>query len=365
MIDPEIIQYIRRHIGRHHKEQIRQGLLTAGVPPKAVEQAFREEAATRQAPPAPKPVKKGRGWKITLAVTAVLLVIGFFAARAVNRMIRSPDFQAKLRQMAGAAQPSPAGRRAARTAAVPAGGGFQTYITLAWKASNRGDHKAGIRLATLALNEPVPKPQAEQAKKAALGLRAYCREKSGGHAGALADYRALAELDPSDADARYGLARVYLSMKDYAKALAEARRMSALDPKRPEGHAIEAAAHANTGGSEEAIGKYTLAIHLGKKGGLAAKEPAQLGNWHFNRGVLLANSRKRGQALQDISRAVELAPDEAYYRTVRAKLYEAAGKAAQASMDREAAGRLGAKSKDAGRPAELSLGLTLPTLERR
>ncbi|MFH1726209.1 MAG: tetratricopeptide repeat protein [Elusimicrobiota bacterium] len=367
MIYREILEYVQRHYGRFSEEQIRGALLKAGVPRKGIDQALREAGAARRPPAPPEPAKRGGPVKWVLPACALLLLGGgFFAVRHLGGLLESPEFQARLKSLAGGPQAG-AGKRvpgARQETTAPAGGNFQTYITLAWKAHNRGDTGEAVRFATQALQEPVPEANASDAKKAALGIRARSYELSKRYEEALADYRALAGLDPKATDGHYGIARIYLAMKDYSRAATEAGKMIAAAPDHAEGHALQAAAYSNMARPKRAIEKFSKAILLAEREGLDKKQPAQLANWHFNRGVLEVNRGRVSKGMRDVSRAVELAPKEAYYRTVRARLYESTGKRLKAREDHEAARGLDPGPGSRASEPDLGLGPTLPALGR-
>lgn len=357
MVDPDIVEYVRRHSGKFTPEQIRGGLTNAGVPPAAIDEAFRLAAARPLIPDAPKPSRKGRKIVIGLLIGGAILVAGgVMAVRFVRDLLQSPEFLAKLREMQGIeAGRRPGGSPGGR---VAAGGGFQTYITLALRAYNKGDKEEAVRLATQAMNEDVPESHAAAAKKGSLAIRAHCYEQLGRHAEALADYTAMLELDPKDSDGHYGRGRVYAAMKDYPRALAEAAKMIALAPQRPEGYAIEAGAYASTGKPKKAVAKYSEAIRLEEKAAAKKKEKKQLAGWYFNRGVMLANSGERAKALSDMARAAELDPKEPHFRKALARMYAAAGKSGKAEAESAEALRLEAEGDDGA----LRLGPSLPSL---
>ncbi|WP_231647215.1 tetratricopeptide repeat protein [Planomonospora sphaerica] len=206
--------------------------------------------------------------------------------------------------------------------------------------------------------------------------RAEIRFSTGDHAGALADLDHALELDPEFVDALANRAGLLVALGEYGRARADAEAGLALDPDNPyllcalgqvemaEGRhaparaafdrALErspglSAAWANrgvlafeTGDPEGAVADFTRALEPGA-------DPALL----FNRALALRAAGREREAAADLTKALELAPDDEDVRRELAGLGGATGAAGDSGgvPDRGSPGESGG-APDRGSPGE-------------
>jgi len=364
-VDPQLVEYVARYLGKFSDEQIRGRLLQDGIPPLAVDLAF-QTARCQKAVPPPPPPPPGRTLKRVLPILGTVLVIGgCIAVNAVIRKVRSPEFERFLASLQGGgiqrksgADPERQELAAKAEDAFRKASAFQTYASLALRNHQLGQHAEAVNNATAALEAWDPATMSPDNKKAMLGLRAQAHEKLGQENEALADYSAIGDLSPKEPDAILHRCQVFMNRRDFPAVEMEAQRLIDNLPERPEGWSIKAGALANMGRTDEAEKAYTEAIIRWEKA--EKKEPEQLANLYFNRGVIRANAQRKREAIDDIDRAVRLNPEQQYYYEVRARLRTALGDIQGAQADSERALTMGPGAMPDSGLGELNLGPTLP-----
>jgi tetratricopeptide (TPR) repeat protein len=380
MVRPEVVDYLKAHSGRFSDVALRQRLIHDGVPASEVDRAFAIISLTQARPltitdrgrsakesPLPQqratpqaPIKKGASIlkRIFVFALSTAILSALFNAPSLLKKLGTPEFQQKmaalLGQQASEQRPDPA-QAQAYAQKKKSSENFQTRAQMAYRSLTRGDNAGAARFASEALAGYDAKLHGEDNKKAVLGMRARAYELSGQTEDALNDYQRLANMDPQAMEPLAGRARIFTAGGDFPAAAQEAARMILAAPKRPEGYAAAAEAASRQRDAGEARKRFTQAIRAAEASGWRQSKPQYLGNFYFNRGALYANIRDLRQAVKDISRAIALDPDQKQYFEVRAKLYRAMGKEAQAQLDQQSA-----RNAVASTGPDLALGANLP-----
>ena len=387
-IRPEIIRYLRTHVGNYTDEALRERLLADGVSGEEVDGAFAIVNLTRPGAdtPLPAPVmvqqspllrraqssaasRRQVGWGKRLVVfgAGFLLLGGVIAAEMALKKFRSPDTQkwlAGLQEQADALSGEPmrdalASKRSSGVRTSPASDAFMTYAQLSYGSLSGKKYSDAVRYADMALESWSEELHGKANRKSLMAIRARAYEMTGQNARALEQYEDMARIDPTDADAYNGRGRIYLNADDFASAVREAKRAVSAAPQRPEGYAIAAAAYSRLGSNERALQNFSKAIDRIPASD-DGRQVEMLANLHYNRGVILANRKRYALAIKDIDRAVALSPQTGPYYRARAQVYRAMGKKALAALDDRRADEIASLGEDTG--PKLGLGPTLPGL---
>ncbi len=167
--------------------------------------------------------------------------------------------------------------------------------------------------------------------------------------GLKADARVVAR--PEDPQGYLERARSALRRQEPKKALADARRARALDPKNLEAYMLEGNALRHLGRSAEAVAVYRLGL---------VHAPRQPELW-FNVGTALADQRKFAESLKAYDRAISLSTQEAVFFLNRGYTLLELGRPADAAKDLRKALQLNPSNSR----ALAVLGTTLFKLGRR
>jgi tetratricopeptide (TPR) repeat protein len=143
---------------------------------------------------------------------------------------------------------------------------------------------------------------------------------------ALANYRRALQLDPDDVDALAGMARCFDDAGEHERAIRFLTRAIKRAPKKARLRAERAYALEALGREDEALADFDAAIAL---------EP-EVAEFHQGRGRCLPAER-RAEALAELTRAIELDPDDAGYWTSRSFARFDAGALDDALADAERA----------------------------
>ncbi len=125
---------------------------------------------------------------------------------------------------------------------------------------------------------------------------AVAQQRSGDQFAAVAQLRRAAELDSSNDEYAYQLGRAYLQLSEWS-----VDRIKAVDPKSARLYQV-------LGESYGAQGKTDLAIEAFTKAAAAAP---QLSGTHLALAMIYAQSGRNDEALREIDREIELAPESA------------------------------------------------------
>ncbi|MFH2203069.1 MAG: hypothetical protein ABIJ96_08150 [Elusimicrobiota bacterium] len=380
-VRPEIVSYLRLHSGKFADDALRIRLIKDGVSAQEVDDAFaiinltraRPHTADQELLPLPRPAattapaRSSRNKYLVFAAGAVFFgaVIG---AELLLRKINAPESRqwlAAMKQQAAALTGQPAGpaggaQQPAEMRDALANDPFISYAQLAYRSLTGKKYTDAVSYSDMALKSWADKLHGKENKKAILGIRARAHELAGESALALDDYQAVADLDPQDVEPLLGRGRIMLA-KNYSKsAVNEAQKIVELDPKRPEGHALAAAAHLQLGQKRHALQSFSLALRAHGAAEAPGEKAELVANLLYNRAVLLANDRKLRLALKDLGQAIAHSPKTGPYYRARAQVYRALGENQQADADEQKAAALGPDDKPPG--PSLGLGPTLPAL---
>ena len=162
---------------------------------------------------------------------------------------------------------------------------------------------------------------------------------------AVEDYTKLIELKPDDAEAYFSRGKAYAEKADYEKAVADFTRAIELNRGFVEAYRGRAAACEKKADLDGAIADYLELIRVLPKAEADALQP-RLVELYRNRAKARAGVRDFDKAIADTSAVIRLRPNDVEARELRARLYDAKGDSDQAIADYTEAIRLEPKRAD-------------------
>jgi tetratricopeptide (TPR) repeat protein len=208
---------------------------------------------------------------------------------------------------------------------------FETVFNTNGRAlieAHRGDPQLALELVTSGIDELDRELQPDEQRLHRSVLRhnrAQVLTGLGRLEEALADYRAVIEVDPNYPEYHFDLANLLRRLGRLDEALAEYDTTIELGPPFPECYYNRADLHVSRGELDEAIADYTYVIHL---------DPSNV-DAYVNRAGIRADLGETAAAAQDIEAGLAQSPNNPHLLCLRGRLQLEAGQldAARAALD--------------------------------
>lgn len=215
--------------------------------------------------------------------------------RRANEYYRHDEYIRALDDVNMALAHAPAGDKDLR---------FQAYMLRAgiYNQTNRNDQALGDLNSALAL---------DPASYAAVYQRANVEYELGNYPAAKADYVRLQRLNPRSTEALLGQARVAVKENNLGTAAELLQRAVDLDPNNPEIYVRRASVRRQAGDHNGAVDDLILALSLNSSDPKAVQALVDYGNTNY------------AATMAGVTNAIQLAPNNALYRYLRASIAEA------------------------------------------
>lgn len=163
-----------------------------------------------------------------------------------------------------------------------------------------------------------------------------CIGESSSGKGAIEHFNKAISLDPNNSEAYVGIAKAYLTKKDYSSAIFNATKAISLDSTLSDAFKCRGNAYLFTKKHKEAIANFSAAINLDPNNS----------RLYFTRGIAYSSDsiQKNSEAILDYTKSISLSPGFAVAYSNRGFLYEKLKQAEKAKEDYKKSCELGIKT---------------------
>jgi tetratricopeptide (TPR) repeat protein len=193
-----------------------------------------------------------------------------------------------------------------------------------WRASfmkEKGNHHSAIEDYTKAIAAHRGTDKAMQ-----LSNRAMVYAELDHHRKAINDMNEAIKLEPSRAEFYSNRGSCHFGVSDFKKSIQDFSEAIRRNPKDPENYFRRAEAEASDGQKQAALKDYDEAIKL-------QTDKAAVADYHYRRAMVLSDMRRYDDAIVDLSKAMEIEPDNADFVFERGVEYRALEKWKEADVD--------------------------------